>query len=179
MALKVSYRSLKGLKETMKKLALSLTAALCAVSFARAPMAGDIVDVAMAAPNFKTLVSLVKKADLVETLKGEGPFTVLAPTDAAFAKLPKSLVKKVTSDPALLKKVLLYHVIPGKVMAADASTMYAGTAEGEGINVRMKMGAPTFNGAKVKMADVMASNGVIHAIDKVLLPPSVMKMMMK
>ena len=161
----------------MKKATVTLLAGLCAISFARAPQSMDIVDTAMAAPNFKTLVSLVKQAGLVETLKGDGPFTVLAPTDAAFAKLPKSLVKTLTSDKALLKKVLTYHVIPGKVMAADASTMYAGTVEGEGINVRIKRGKPTFNSANVAMADVMTSNGVIHAIDKVLLPPSVMKMM--
>ncbi len=165
----------------MKKIAISLTLAalgLQSIALAHVRQEGDIVDVAVKAGKFKTLVSLVKKAGLVETLKGAGPFTVLAPTDAAFAKLPKSLVKKLTADPALLKKVLLYHVISGKVMSTDLKKMSAKTVEGESIKVGVSP-KPMFNNAGVFMADVKASNGVIHAIDKVLLPPSVAKALAK
>ncbi len=136
----------------------------------------DIVDTAVKAGQFKTLASLVTKAGLAETLKGPGPFTVLAPTDKAFAKLPKALVKKITSDPALLKKVLTYHVIAGSVMAADLKNgATEATVEGEKVKVVLKGKTVLFNKSKVVMADVKASNGVIHAVDTVLLPPSLAK----
>ena len=166
----------------MKKTGLTLVVAaigLTALAFGHpVRQDADIVDTAIKAGKFKTLVALVKKAGLVATLKGPGPFTVLAPTDAAFAKLPKSLVAKLTANPALLKKVLTYHVIPGKVMSTDLSKMMAKTVEGESISVSVSP-KPMFNNAGVFMADVAASNGVIHAIDKVLLPPSVAKMLAK
>ncbi len=163
----------------MKRIGTTLVVASVAIVASALPVrpAADIVDTAVKAGKFKTLVSLVKKAGLVSTLKGPGPFTVLAPTDAAFAKLPKALVKKVTSDKALLKKILTYHVIPGKVMSTDLSKMDAKTVEGESIKVSVDP-KPMFNNAGVVMADVAASNGVIHAIDTVLVPPSVAKMLM-
>lgn len=133
-----------------------------------------IVDVAMGNKEFTTLVSLVKSAGLVNTLKGAGPFTVLAPTNAAFAKVPKPLLAKLGKDKALLKKVLTYHVIPGRVLSTDLKAMSAKTVEGESIRVRVSP-SPMFNNAKPVMVDVKASNGVIHAIDTVLLPPSVSK----
>lgn len=153
----------------------ALTVALAAVSFANASTFADkdIVDTAVGAGKFTTLVKLVQAAGLVDTLKGAGPFTVLAPTDVAFAKLPAALVKKVTGDKELLKKVLLYHVISGSVMAADLkSGATPKTVEGEMVKVKLKKGSVYFNKSKVVMADVMTSNGVIHAIDTVLLPPS-------
>lgn len=164
----------------MKKLGFTLLIAAIGLSAFALPVRqeADIVDTAVKAGKFKVLVSLVKKAGLVATLKSPGPFTVLAPTDAAFAKLPKSLVAKLTANPALLKKVLTYHVISGTVMSTDLSKMSAKTVEGESINVKVDP-KPMFNNASVFMADVKASNGVIHAIDTVLLPPSVAKMLAK
>lgn len=153
----------------------AVVAALGTAAVARAPQK-DIVDTAVGAGQFKTLVSLVQKAGLVDTLKGSGPFTVLAPTDKAFAKLPKSLVEKVTSDKKLLAKVLTYHVIPGKVMSTDLKNgLMPKTVEGEKVQVRIHGKDVRFNKSKVVMADVAASNGVIHAIDTVLIPPSLAK----
>lgn len=138
----------------------------------------DIVDTAVGAGQFTTLVKLVQAAGLVDTLKSAGPFTVLAPTDAAFAKLPKSLVDKLMSDKALLVKVLTYHVVPGTILSSDLKTMNAKSVQGENIKVKVsRAGGPSFNKAKVVIADVKATNGVIHAIDTVLLPPSVVKML--
>ncbi|RYG37675.1 fasciclin domain-containing protein [bacterium] len=149
---------------------------LVSAGVARAPQQKDIVDTAVGAGKFTTLVSLVKKAGLVDTLKGGGPFTVLAPTDAAFKKLPKSLVDKVTSDPALLKKILTYHVLSGSVKAASLKNgQRPKTVEGETIKVSIQGKIVRFNKSKVVMADVKASNGLIHAIDTVLLPPSLTK----
>ncbi|MGV3616895.1 MAG: fasciclin domain-containing protein [Fimbriimonas sp.] len=155
---------------------LTFALALGSASFARAPQAKDIVDTAVGAGQFKTLVSLVQKAGLVDTLKGNGPFTVLAPTDKAFAKLPKSLVKKVTSDKALLTKVLTYHVVAGKVLSTDLKDgLMPATVQGEKLKVSVHGKTVRFNKSKVVMADVQTSNGVIHAIDTVLIPPSLMK----
>jgi uncharacterized surface protein with fasciclin (FAS1) repeats len=144
-------------------------------------MAGKtIVDVAMSDSRFSTLVELVKAAGLVDTLKGDGPFTVFAPTNDAFAKVPAAKLAELKSNPDMLKKVLLYHVIPAKVAAADAKTMMATTAEGSSASVKVKMmgNAPSVmvDNAKVVQADIMASNGVIHAIDKVLMPKMDKKM---
>jgi uncharacterized surface protein with fasciclin (FAS1) repeats len=136
----------------------------------------DIVDIAAGAPNFKTLVTLVQKADLVSVLKGKGPFTVLAPTDAAFAKLPKDLVAKIVGDKKLLTTILTYHVISGEVFAKDLTDgATPKTVQGETLNVSIKKGKVKFNSSTVKVADIKASNGVIHAIDTVLVPPSVLK----
>lgn len=150
----------------MKKtlIALALTAGATFGAFAQ-----DIVDVAAKAGNFNTLVTAVKAAGLVDTLKGPGPFTVFAPTDAAFAKVPKAKLDALLADKAALTKVLTYHVVPGKVMAADVKTGKVKTVEGQELTVTTKGGVMVDN-AKVVATDVAASNGVIHAIDTVLMP---------
>jgi uncharacterized surface protein with fasciclin (FAS1) repeats len=148
---------------------------LGSVATAHAPKESDIVDTAVAAGQFKTLTKLVTDAGLVDVLKGKGPFTVLAPTDKAFAKLPKALLEKVGADKELLKKVLTYHVIAGKVMSTDLKEhLQAATVQGEKVTVTLK-GGVKFNKSKVVKADINCSNGVIHVIDTVLLPPSIAK----
>lgn len=132
---------------------------------------GDIVDTAVAAGSFNTLVAAVKAAGLVDTLKGDGPFTVFAPTDDAFAKLPKEKLDALLRDKAALTKVLTYHVVSGKVKAADVVTMNSvGTVEGQ--SLKIKAGdAAMINNAKVIKTDIATSNGIIHVIDSVMLPP--------
>jgi len=167
-----------NLKQTLLPFVAALTFGASAI--AAAPQSKDIVDTAVGAGNFKTLTALVTQAGLVDTLKGDGPFTVLAPTDAAFAKLPKSLVQQVTSNKALLTKILTYHVISGRVLSTDLKNgMHAKTVQGETVRVRTGRRGVYFNNSKVVAANVKASNGVIHAIDTVLLPPSVVKAMKK
>ncbi len=151
--------------------------ALTAAAFVAGPaFAGDyemdIVDTAIKANNFDTLVAAVKAADLVETLKGDGPFTVFAPTDAAFAALPdgtvEDLLKPENKDQ--LTSILTYHVVPGKVMSGDLSNdMTAATVEGSEVTI-MTDGGVTVDGASVVQADIEASNGVIHVIDGVIMP---------
>ncbi|MDN4588730.1 hypothetical protein DBA29_09530 [Xenophilus aerolatus] len=131
--------------------------------------AQDIVDTAMKAGNFKTLVTAVQAAGLVDTLKGPGPFTVFAPTDEAFAKVPKAQLDALLADKAKLTKVLTYHVVPGAVMAKDVKPGMVKTVEGGNLTLATT-GGVTVNGAKVVQADVKASNGVIHAVDTVLMP---------
>ena len=135
---------------------------------------GTIVDVAVGAGNFGTLVAAVTAADLVETLSGEGPFTVFAPTDEAFAALPAGVLDALLlpENKAVLAQILTYHVVAGKVMAADVTDGEVATVEGQNVTLSTMDGV-TVNGAKVIAADVMASNGVIHAIDAVILPPGV------
>lgn len=135
---------------------------------------GTIVDVASGAGNFGTLVAAVTAADLVETLSGEGPFTVFAPTDEAFAALPAGVVDALLlpENKAVLAQILTYHVVSGKVMAADVTDGDVATVEGQTVKLSTADGV-TVNGAKVVTADVAASNGVIHAIDAVILPPGV------
>lgn len=136
----------------------------------------DIVDTAVAAGSFTTLVAAVQAAGLVDTLKGDGPFTVFAPTDDAFAALPAGLVEDLLKpeNKDKLTAVLTYHVVPGKVMSGDLSDgMMAATAQGEEITIGTMSGV-TVNGANVTTADIEASNGVIHVIDAVILPPSMM-----
>lgn len=129
-----------------------------------------IVDVAIANGNFKTLVAAVQAAGLVETLSGTGPFTVFAPTDAAFAKLPAGTVESLLKDKEKLKAILTYHVVSGKVMAKDVATLTsAKTVNGQSVTIDAKSGVKV-NNATVVTADVAASNGVIHVIDTVLLP---------
>jgi uncharacterized surface protein with fasciclin (FAS1) repeats len=131
----------------------------------------DVVDTAIAAGSFKTLVAAVQAADLVDTLKGPGPFTVFAPTDEAFAKLPPGTVDALLADKAALTAVLTYHVVAGKVTAADvAGLRQATTVQGGAIAIDASSGVK-INDASVITADVMASNGVIHVIDTVLMPP--------
>lgn len=144
-------------------------------AFANAPKQ-DIVDTAVAAGQFKTLTKLVTDAGLVPTLKGDGPFTVFAPTDAAFAKLPKDVVKKVTSDKKLLTEILTYHVIAGNVKSTDLSNgLMAKTIQGEKLKVTIKGNKVMFNSSNLVKADIGATNGVIHVIDTVLIPPSIAK----
>jgi uncharacterized surface protein with fasciclin (FAS1) repeats len=135
---------------------------------------GTIVDIAVGAGDFNTLVAAVTAAGLVETLQGEGPFTVFAPTDAAFAALPEGTVEALLEDPAgALTDILLYHVVAGKVMSGDLSDgMTAETVQGSPITVGIVDGVVTIDGATVVAADIEASNGVIHVIDAVILPPT-------
>lgn len=131
----------------------------------------DIIGVASTAGSFNTLVAAVKAADLVETLQASGPYTVFAPTDEAFAKLPDGAVDKLLANPDQLRQVLLYHVVPGKVTASEVvSLSNATTAQGSDVKISVKGGQVMVNNAKVTQTDVMASNGVIHAIDTVILP---------
>jgi uncharacterized surface protein with fasciclin (FAS1) repeats len=130
----------------------------------------DIVDTAVAAGSFKTLADLLTKAGLVDTLKGAGPFTVFAPTDDAFAKVDKATLDKLAANPAALKQVLTYHVVAGKVMAADVKAGMVKTVEGSEATIAVTGGKVTIDKANVVKTDVVASNGVIHVIDAVILP---------
>jgi len=133
----------------------------------------NIVQTAVTAGQFNTLVSLVKKAGLASTLSGKGPFTVFAPTDAAFAKVPKATLNALAKNKAQLKAVLLYHVIGGKLTASKVVKLKsAKTLEGQPVRIRVTSGNVFVAGAKVVTPDVMASNGVIHVINRVLLPPA-------
>lgn len=135
-----------------------------------APAANTIVDVAAAAGSFKTLLAAVEAAGLVETLKGDGPFTVFAPTDDAFAKIPKADLDALLADKARLTAVLTYHVVPGKVMAKDITGMTsAKTVNGAEVPIDTRAGVKV-DGATVTQADIEASNGVIHVIDTVIVP---------
>ncbi|MFL5641107.1 MAG: fasciclin domain-containing protein [Chloroflexota bacterium] len=137
-------------------------------------MTKDIVETATEAGSFKTLLAAVQAAGLVDTLQGTGPFTVFAPTDAAFAALPAGTLDGLLKDPAALKKILLYHVVSGSVTADKVVGMTsAASVEGSPIAIAVKDGMVYLNDtAKVVTPDVMASNGVIHVIDQVILPPS-------
>jgi uncharacterized surface protein with fasciclin (FAS1) repeats len=132
----------------------------------------DIVDTAVKAGSFNTLVAAVKAAGLVDTLKGAGPFTVFAPTDEAFAKLPDGTVDALLKDIPKLKKILTYHVVSGKVKAADFSLTLkaATTVEGSDVKIDASNGSVKVNDATVSTPDVGADNGVIHIIDTVLIP---------
>ena len=133
----------------------------------------NIVQTAVAAGQFTTLVSLVKKAGLASTLSRKGPFTVFAPTDAAFAKVPKSTLAALAKDRAALRNVLLYHVAAGKVPSTKVVDVKSvKTLNGQSAPVRVRNGAVFVGGARVTAADVKASNGVIHIVNKVLLPSS-------
>jgi uncharacterized surface protein with fasciclin (FAS1) repeats len=146
--------------------------ALAAPAPAAAQTTGDIVEVAQANGSFQTLLAAAGAAGLVETLKGPGPFTVFAPTDAAFRKLPAGAVDALLADPERLRAVLLYHVVPGRVTAAQVTGMTsANTVNGAAVRVRSQGGSVMINNATVVQADVAASNGVIHVIDTVLMPP--------
>jgi uncharacterized surface protein with fasciclin (FAS1) repeats len=131
----------------------------------------DIVDTAVSAGSFKTLVTAVQAAGLVDTLKGPGPFTVFAPTDEAFGKLPAGTIDSLLKDIPQLKKILTYHVVSGKVMAADVVKLdSATTVEGSKLKIDASDGSVKVNSAKVVTPDVETDNGVIHIIDAVLLP---------
>ncbi len=132
--------------------------------------AKDIVDTAVSAGQFKTLATALQAAGLVDTLKGSGPFTVFAPTDEAFAKIPKAQLDALLADKAKLTAVLTYHVVPGKVMAADVKPGKVKTVQGKELTVATSP-AVTVDNAKVVKTDIVADNGVIHVIDTVVLPP--------
>jgi len=138
-------------------------------------MMKDIIDTAVGAGSFKTLVAAVTAASLVQTLKSPGPFTVFAPSDEAFAKLPEGTVEALLKDIPKLKSILTYHVVSGKVLASDVMTMDgkdATSVQGEKIKVSTKKGV-TLNGkSTVSKTDILCSNGVIHVIDNVIMPPS-------
>ena len=145
-----------------------ITSAL-AFGIACSAQAKDIVDTAVGAGNFTTLAAALKAADLVDTLKGKGPFTVFAPTDAAFKKIPQADLDALLKDKAKLTAVLTYHVVPGKVMAADLKAGKVKTVQGSSLTVATK-GGVTVDKSKVSTADIAADNGVIHVIDTVLMP---------
>ena len=154
-------------------LAAVLATAVASPSAAAPRTEQDIVATAVAAGHFTTLTKLVKRAGLVSTLRQPGPYTVFAPTDAAFAKLPAGTVESLLANPQKLASILTFHVVPGKVMAADIVKTNGAkptTVNGQALDVVVRDGHVLVNGANVVTADVVASNGVIHVIDTVLLP---------
>lgn len=164
----------------MKLLSISLMAAVAVAVAGSVSPAGagpgaekNIVQTAQAAGQFKTLTALVKKAGLAGTLAKPGPYTVFAPTDAAFRKVPKRTLTVLANDRRKLRAVLLYHVVPGKVTSPEVAMLRsARTLNGKSVRVRVTGGSVFINNAKVTSADVMASNGVIHVVNKVLIPPA-------
>lgn len=166
---------MKKILTTLALLALIATPAVAGdcgmrVQKASKTMSADIVDTAVAAGSFETLVAAVQAAGLVDTLKSDGPFTVFAPTDEAFAKLPEGTVESLLKDKEALTKVLTYHVVPGKVMAKDVVGLTsAKTVQGQSITIDTKDGVKVDN-ANVIKTDIETSNGVIHVIDSVILP---------
>ena len=151
----------------LRKTLLSMTAA---AALATPAFADDIVDVAIGAGSFETLVAAVQAAGLEDTLRGEGPFTVFAPTDDAFAALPEGTVEALLADPDALAAILTYHVVPGAVMSTDLSDgMEAETVNGQTVTITLG-DAVMVNDATVTTADIEATNGVIHVIHTVLLP---------
>ncbi len=151
--------------QAMKKLFFAGAIALAAASV----QAKDIVDTAVAAGNFKTLATALQAAGLIDTLKGKGPFTVFAPTDEAFAKVPKADLDALLQDKAKLTSVLTYHVVPGKVLSKDIKPGKVKTVQGSELTIGTT-GGVTVDAAKVTAADIQADNGVIHVIDSVLMP---------
>ena len=146
------------------------TLTIAALTFAAlSAQAKDIVDTAVAAGNFKTLATALDAAGLIPTLKGKGPFTVFAPTDEAFAKIPKAQLDALLADKAKLSAVLTYHVVPGKVMAKDVKAGKVKSVQGSDLTIATA-GGVMVDGAKVTATDIVADNGVIHVIDSVVLP---------
>jgi uncharacterized surface protein with fasciclin (FAS1) repeats len=145
--------------------------ALVPLASARTTSKGNVVQTAAAAGQFKTLVALVKQAGLAGALEGKGPFTVFAPTDAAFAKVPKATLAALAHDRAKLRAVLLYHVLKGEVTAAKLVKMRSvKTLNGQSLKIRVSNGTVTIGGARIIKTNITASNGVIHVIDGVLIP---------
>lgn len=158
---------------TIKSLAIAAALAATTALSALPAKAADIVDVAASNASFTTLVAAVKAADLVETLKSPGPFTVFAPTDEAFAALPDGTVEMLLKpeNKDQLIAVLTYHVVPGAVTASDVVKLdEAETVQGQSVDIEVKNGKVTVDGAKVIQTDITTTNGVIHVIDKVILP---------
>ncbi len=144
--------------------------AISVLSFAAlSAQSKDIVDTAVGAGTFKTLAAALTAAGLIDTLKGKGPFTVFAPTDEAFAKIPKAQLDALLADKAKLTAVLTYHVVPGKVMAKDVKAGKVKSVQGSDLSIGTA-GGVTVDGAKVTATDIVADNGVIHVIDSVVLP---------
>jgi len=158
----------------MRKVLMGLTAAALGSLGLTPSYAADIVDTAVKAGQFQTLAAALKAAGLIEPLKGQGPFTVFALTDAAFAKLPAGTVDNLLQpeNKAKLVQILTYHVVPGKITSASLAGKKtdAKTVEGDDLSIDATMGGVTVNGAKVVSADVTADNGVIHVIDTVVIP---------
>jgi uncharacterized surface protein with fasciclin (FAS1) repeats len=152
--------------QIMKKI---LIASVISLGMTLSAQAKDIIDTAVAAGSFKTLATALGAAGLVDTLKGKGPFTVFAPTDEAFAKIPKADLDALLKDKAKLTSVLTYHVVAGKVMAADVKAGKVKTVQGSEITVSTATGV-TVDNAKVTKTDIVADNGVIHVIDTVIMP---------
>ena len=150
----------------MKK---TVIASVLAITAAFSVQAKDIVDTAVGAGNFKTLAAALTAAGLIDTLKGPGPFTVFAPTDAAFAKVPKAQLDALLADKAKLTSVLTYHVVGGKVMAADVKAGKVKTVQGSEVTISTT-GGVMVDKAKVIKTDIVADNGVIHVIDSVIMP---------
>ena len=146
-----------------------LFGSIIAISSVTAFAAKDIVDTAVSAGNFKTLVTALKAADLVKTLKGKGPYTVFAPTDEAFAKIPKADLDALLANKEKLTAVLTYHVVSGKIMAKDVKAGNVETVNGKTVKITTD-GGVAVNTSKVTATDIKASNGVIHVIDTVLMP---------
>ena len=146
-----------------------VSALLLSLSLSAPAFAADIVDTAVSAGSFNTLVTAVKAAGLVDTLKGKGPFTVFAPTDEAFTKIPKAQLDALLKDKAKLTAVLTYHVVPGAVMAKDVKAGSVKTVQGSALTVKTD-GGVMVDGAKVVKTDIKADNGVIHVIDSVIMP---------
>ena len=131
----------------------------------------NIVETAVSDGSFNTLVAAVQAADLADTLAGEGPYTVFAPTDEAFAKLPEGTIEHLLANPDQLREILLYHVVPGRVTASQVVTLSnATTAQGSDVNIRVAGGSVMIDNATVTATDIETSNGVIHVIDTVILP---------
>jgi transforming growth factor-beta-induced protein len=161
------------MKSFVTRMLLSLAVVFGASITAGAEEKKDIVDTAVGAGSFKTLVAAVKAADLVDTLKGKGPFTVFAPTDEAFAKLPAGTVESLLKpeNKNKLVAILTYHVVAGKVMAKDVVNLTeAKTVQGSSVKIAVKEGKVSVDGANVVKTDIETSNGVIHVIDAVILP---------
>jgi len=165
------------MKSLLTALVLALTCATSAQVFAdtkpttKTAASKDIVDTILLEPRFSTLATAVKAAGLVETLKGKGPFTIFAPTNEAFAKIPKADLDALLADKNKLTEVLTYHVVPGKLLAADVTKKTSvKTAEGGDVKIAATKGSVMVGGAKVIATDMVASNGVIHVIDTVLMP---------
>lgn len=159
----------------MKRIALTLiaTSLIASAAIAGGAPKKDIVDTAVSAGSFKTLAAALQAADLVDTLKGKGPFTVFAPTDAAFAKLPAGTVENLLKpeNKAKLQAILTYHVVAGSVGSSDVVKLTsAKTVNGQSVSISTANGGVSIDGAKVVQADIAASNGVIHVIDSVILP---------
>tara|TARA_Y100000815_G_scaffold257279_1_gene265720 strand:- start:40 stop:546 length:507 start_codon:yes stop_codon:yes gene_type:complete len=167
------FRTIPAARTSAALAAAAIAGVVATASWAQDTSSMTIVEIAQENGNFTTLVAAVQEAGLVETLSGEGPFTVFAPTDAAFAALPEGALDALLADPEALKAVLTYHVVPGAVMASDLSDgMTAETVSGDEITFTLDGDAVQVNGATVTAADIEASNGVIHVVDTVLMPAS-------